>query len=74
MYKFWGTQLIGTGDYAGRPFPPHEELHINKEHFERWIALFLETVNENFIGDVAEIAKAKGRNIAAIFQHKLGLI
>ena len=74
MYKFWGTQLIGTGDYSGRPFPPHEELHIYKEHFERWIALFLETVNENFIGEVAEIAKEKARNIAAIFQHKLGLL
>jgi hemoglobin len=74
MYKFWGTQLIGTGDYSGRPFPPHTELHIGKAHFERWISLFLETVNENFTGEVAEIAKQKAGNIAAIFQHKLGLI
>jgi len=74
MYQFWGTQLIGTADYTGRPFPPHAELHIKKEHFERWISLFLETVNENFTGEVAETAKGKAKNIATIFQHKLGLI
>jgi hemoglobin len=74
MYKFWGTQLIGTGDYSGRPFPPHMELHIDRSHFERWIQLFIATVEENFTGSVAETAKTKARNIAAIFQAKLGLI
>lgn len=74
MYKFWSTQLIGTGDYTGRPFPPHTELHIDPAHFERWIKLFMETVNENFIGEVAETAKEKAKNIAEIFQHKLGLL
>lgn len=73
MYKFWGTQLIGTGDYSGRPFPPHTELHIGKEHFKRWLRLFLETVNENFSGVTAETAKEKANNIATIFQIKLGL-
>jgi hemoglobin len=74
MYQFWGTQLLGTFDYSGRPFPPHAELHIGKEHFERWIQLFLATVDENFTGEVAELAKTKASNIAAIFQYKLGLI
>jgi hemoglobin len=73
MYKFWGTQLIGAGNYTGRPFPPHAELHIGKEHFDRWLRLFLETINENFTGEVAEVAKLKANNIAAIFQYKLGL-
>jgi hemoglobin len=73
MYKFWGTQLIGTGDYSGRPFPPHTELHIRKEHFDRWLKLFLETLSENFTGPTAETAKEKAKNIAAIFQIKLGL-
>jgi hemoglobin len=74
MYKFWGTQLIGTGDYTGRPFPPHAALPINKTHFERWLALFLETVNENFTGDTAQTAREKAKNIAAVFQYKLGLL
>ncbi len=74
MYKFWSTQLIGTGDYTGRPFPPHTELTIGTTHFDRWLALFIETVNENFIGDVADMAKTKAQNIANVFQYKLGLI
>lgn len=74
MYRFWGTQLIGTSEYSGRPFPPHMELSIGKEHFSRWVELFLQTVDEHFYGEVAELAKTKGRNIAAIFQFKLGLI
>ena len=73
MYSFWGTQLIGTADYNGQPFPPHMKLHIHKEHFERWIKLFIETVDENFTGDVAETAKYKAKNIAVIFQYKLGI-
>jgi hemoglobin len=74
MYKFWSTQLIGTGDYMGRPFPPHTELAIGTQHFERWLKLFLETVDENFTGITAETAKTKARNIAAVFQYKLGLL
>jgi hemoglobin len=73
MYKFWGTQLIGTADYFGRPFPPHSLLNINRDHFERWLQLFTATVDELFIGMGAEMAKQKARNIAAVFQSKLGL-
>jgi hemoglobin len=74
MYAFWGMQLIGTRDYTGRPFPPHAELNITGQHFDRWLQLFLETIDEHFIGDIAESAKQKAKNIAAVFQYKLGLI
>lgn len=74
MYKFWGTQLIGTGDYVGRPFPPHTKLTIGAQHFARWLKLFIETVDENFTGITAETAKTKANNIALMFQYKLGLV
>ena len=74
MYKFWGSILLGTADYNGRPFPPHETLQIDGKHFERWLQLFMETVNENFEGEIAETAKERAKNIATIFQHKLGLL
>lgn len=74
MYQFWGMQLIGTREYTGSPFPPHTKLHIGTAHFDRWLTLFIETVDEHFIGEVAETAKQKARNIAAVFQYKLGLI
>jgi hemoglobin len=74
MYAFWGTQLIGTQDYTGRPFPPHMELKITPAHFERWLKLFIENINENFEGVTADLAIYKAKNIAAVFQYKLGLI
>jgi hemoglobin len=74
MYRFWGTQLIGSMNYAGQPFSPHMMLPINVTHFERWLKLFTETVDENFTGITAEIAKQKAKNIAGVFQYKLGLI
>jgi hemoglobin len=74
MYAFWGTQLIGTQDYTGRPFPPHMELQITPAHFERWLKLFIENINENFEGVTADLAIYKAKNIASVFQYKLGLI
>ena len=73
MYKFWGTQLLGTMDYKGQPFPPHMTLKITTDHFIQWQKLFIETVNELFEGPTAELAIYKAKNIATIFQFKLGL-
>jgi hemoglobin len=74
MYAFWGTQLIGTQDYAGRPFPPHMELKITPAHVERWLKLFIENISEHFEGATADLAIYKAKNIATVFQYKLGLI
>lgn len=74
MYTFWGTQLIGTQDYTGRPFPPHMDLKITPVHFQRWLKLFIENINELFEGTTADLAIYKAKNIATVFQYKLGLI
>jgi hemoglobin len=74
MYKFWGSILLGTAEYNGRPFPPHTKLNIGKDHFGKWIELFYQTVDENFEGAVAEEAKLRAQTIASVFQYKLGLI
>ncbi len=73
MYRFWGSILLGTGDYQGRPFPPHALLRIGNEHFDRWIQLFVETVDENFEGTLANEAKHRAYSIASIFKFKLSL-
>jgi hemoglobin len=73
MYAFWGTQLIGTQDYTGRPFPPHTELKITPVHFQRWLKLFIENIHEHFEGPIADLAVYKANNIATVFQYKLGL-
>lgn len=74
MYMFWGTQLIGTANYQGQPFPPHMKLSITPTHFTRWQKLFVGTVNDLFEGEIADLAIYKATNIASVFQYKLGLI
>lgn len=71
MYTFWQTILLEEYTYRGRPFPPHAQLPIDAEHFERWLQIFDQTVNDLFDGPVAEEAKSRGRKMAALFQVKL---
>ena len=71
MYTFWQTILLEEYTYQGRPFPPHAQLPVSAEHFQRWLMLFDKTVNDLFEGPVADEAKSRGRNMAALFQIKI---
>ena len=71
MYDFWTTILLGEMTYKGNPFLKHIPLPIDKQHFDRWIKLFLETIDEHFKGEVAAEAKQRAMSIAGIFQYKL---
>ena len=74
MYSFWSAVLFDTNTYKGQPFTSHIDLPIDTEHFQRWLELFRQTVDENFEGEKAREAKEKAESIAMIFQTKLGLI
>jgi len=71
MYSFWQSLLLGENTYSGRPFVHHIDLPIEALHFERWLALFDQTVDALFIGEKAVEAKKRAANIAQMFQHKL---
>ena len=46
LKNFWSTVLLTTGVYRGDPLPAHLKLPLEREHFERWLALFAETAND----------------------------
>lgn len=73
LYNFWEDLLLGTDNYKGRPFPPHIQLNLKLEHFERWLSLFFDTVDENFTGLKANEAKERALRIAKNFSVNLGL-
>ena len=54
MYRFWQTVLLDEHTYHGSPFLPHAKLPVGIEHFNQWLKLFYETVDENFEGEKAE--------------------
>lgn len=71
MYSFWNTLLFEGGEYKGNPFAKHIPLPIDKQHFGRWIELFIENMDELFEGERAESAKLRAKSIAHIFESKL---
>jgi hemoglobin len=73
MYSFWSTLLFRTMTFRGQPLPKHMVLPIEKEHFERWISLFCQTVDELFSGAKAKEAKSYALSIADTFQTRLGI-
>lgn len=74
MYRFWSSILLYTHDYNGSPFDKHVGLPINGIHFAHWLLLFNETIDENFMGTNANIAKERATNIARIFEFKLSTL
>jgi hemoglobin len=73
--SFWETILLGARTYGGGAFRPHAELHfkvpLRRAHFERWVAIWNETVDELFAGERAELAKAHAARVAAAFHGRL---
>lgn len=71
MYSFWQTILLKEHTYYGAPFVPHANLPVQKEHFERWLHLFRETLAENFKGEAASEALWRANKMAEMFRMKI---
>ncbi|MHB1179871.1 MAG: group III truncated hemoglobin, partial [Daejeonella sp.] len=54
--------------YKDDPMPKHLPLAIGKEHFDRWLQLFNETIDELFEGKIAENARKRASSIARIMK------
>lgn len=74
MYNFWSSMLLGDQSYRGNPFQKHMPLPIQPKHFDRWLELFKETVNEHFSGEKADEVMSRAEAIAGIFQLRMGLV
>jgi len=68
MYAFWEFLLLGQESYKGNPFEAHkklnEKVNLTREHFDQWLNLFHQTVDEHFSGLNAVEAKNRARLIA----------
>ena len=74
MYKFWETVLLDNHSYYGSPFAPHARLPVEKLHFDRWVVLFNQNMDEQFKGDIAEEAKWRAARMAQMFNYKIDYI
>lgn len=67
MYKFWNAALFGVREYVGNPLMKHTKLAVHARHFEQWLELFSQTLNEHFEGKITEEAKKR----AIIMAHSM---
>lgn len=75
MYSFWESILFGQMSYKGNPmavhFPINQMEAMEKKHFEKWLELWKQTIEENFTGQNASMAIAKSENIANLMAYKM---
>ena len=73
MCRFWNTMLLYTRTYNSDPMSKHLPLPLSNEHFEKWIYLFQETVDDFFKGKVANDAKETADNIGRLMRNVKGI-
>ena len=75
LIDFWSWQLLGEAGYLGQPLRAHEPVHartpLSSSRYERWVALFCDRVDASFEGPRAEVAKGRGRKMAAAMERLL---
>lgn len=71
MYRFWQTILLDEHTYSGSPFAPHADMPLEKDHFERWLRCWHETVRALFTGPLAEEAMWRAEKMAEILRCKI---
>ena len=72
---FWENALFFTGVYVGNPIASLRKLHktftLYDEHFNHWVDLFTQTIDELFEGEKASLAKTRAHNIATVMKIKV---
>jgi len=69
--QFWRFALLNEAGYTTNVFEKHAHLPLDKIHFDIWVQLFCETVDEYFHGDTASEAKLRARSLGFTFATKM---
>jgi len=75
IVNFWDKILFGSPVYFDNPLIVHQKLHekfpLKFEHFVRWVELFSLTLDNLFVGEMAETAKVRARAIGDSLNQRL---
>lgn len=72
---FWESVLLDGKGYRKNVMEIHRDISskskIEKDHFDRWVQLFTETVDNLFEGPKAMLAKQRAASIATMMNIKI---
>ena len=75
LIDYWCRVLLGDRSYPGAILAAHRHVHdqlpFTTEHFDRWYGMFASTIDQQWSGPYADIAKAHAARIAASLTHQL---
>lgn len=75
MCDFWETVLFRANLYHRNALQLHFALHqrhpLTQEHFDRWLALWVATVDAHFSGPTADLAKVQAKRIAGSIHRRM---
>ena len=71
MEKFWRFALLSEQGYTTNVTEKHLKMPLQKQHFDRWLALFNETIDELFEGELAQQAKQRAAVIGWTINSKM---
>ena len=72
---FWNGILFNDTAYQKNAMQPHLLLNktkpFKKEHFKTWLHHFNSSIDENFNGEKAEMAKTRALSIATVMEIRM---
>jgi len=72
---FWESIVFNSHGYRKNVMEVHQHIHdvskIQKEHLDRWVQLFTETLDTFFEGPKTELMKQRAKSIATLMDIKL---
>ena len=70
LTDFWESNLFRIPKFRGNPPAAHVKVDresnysITQKHFGRWLQLWYETIDELFVGELADLAKNAARRMS----------
>lgn len=71
MIHFWCFVLLDEPGYTTDVTKMHMHMPLEQVHFDRWLALFYETVDEFFAGEKANLAKQRAMLVGWTLKSKI---
>jgi hemoglobin len=75
LIDYWCRVLLGQPGYAGAILDAHRHVHdvepFRAEHFDRWYALWVASIEHGWSGPRADMARTHAAQIAAVLARRL---
>lgn len=71
MIHFWSFALLNEPGYKTNVVEKHLHMPLREAHFDRWLNLFNETIDEHFSGEIANQAKQRAQLIGWTIKSKI---